>query len=194
MASLCALPHSKPWGVSLYAVRLQEPGVKLHVITIVFSPSQVLLSAMILMISKRGRAKRVDAACEICSRRRKQIPVWQMTRYRRGESIDELSHPQLQGSNAYINQTGESPKLGAKRTSRITTTRVTGEDGGHALTGEGEVHGQGTSAAFYCGDVESAYTIHVNTTLSDINLAVLHTSSTTSTYISLFIFSHHHCQ
>lgn len=35
-------------GVSLYAVREQEPGVKLHVITIVFSPSQEEFSAMIL--------------------------------------------------------------------------------------------------------------------------------------------------
>ena len=32
----------------MYAVRLHDPGVKLHVMTIVFSPSQVLLSAMIL--------------------------------------------------------------------------------------------------------------------------------------------------
>jgi hypothetical protein len=41
-----------PWlqylGVSLYAVREQEPGVKLHVIMIVFSPSHEELSAITL--------------------------------------------------------------------------------------------------------------------------------------------------
>lgn len=34
-------------GVNLYAVREQDPGVKLQVITIVFSPSQIGFSAII---------------------------------------------------------------------------------------------------------------------------------------------------
>ncbi len=40
--SLFDFPHSKPYGVNLYAVKEQLPGVKETVITIAFSPKFIL--------------------------------------------------------------------------------------------------------------------------------------------------------